>query len=206
MMATMKHLLYRPKGYDEDDGRRPLLVFLHGAGECGDDLDLVKRHGPPGLVEAGRDLPFLIAAPQSRRGGWAVGALDRWLDEVVAGSRVDEDRVYLTGISMGGFGTWAWAAARPDRFAAIAPICGGGDPTWADRLKGLPIRVFHGARDRIVPPECSEVMVAALKRVGADVRYTLYPDAEHDSWTRTYDDPALYEWFLKHRRPTALAR
>jgi predicted peptidase len=155
MMTTMRHLLYRPEGYDEDERRWPVIVFLHGAGECGDDLDLVKRHGPPRLVESGRDLPFLIAAPQSRRGGWAVAALDRWLDEVVAGSRVDEDRVYLTGISMGGFGTWAWAAARPDRFAAIAPICGGGDPAWADRLKGLPIWAFHGARDRIVPPSYS---------------------------------------------------
>src|SRR3954469_25020658 len=205
MMTAMRHLLYRPKGYD-DERRWPLIVFLHGAGECGDDLDLVKRHGPPRLVESGRDLPFLIAAPQSRRGGWAVGALDRWLDEVVAGSRVDEERVYLTGISMGGFGTWAWAASRPDRFAAIAPICGGSDPAWADRLKGLPIWAFHGARDRIVPPEYSEVMVAALRRVGADVRYTLYPEAEHDSWTRTYADPALYEWLLQQHRPATMSR
>jgi poly(3-hydroxybutyrate) depolymerase len=90
---------------------------------------LVKRHGPRRLVEQGRDLPLLIPAPQSRRGGWAVGALDRWLNEVVAGSRVDEDRVYLTGISMGGFGTWDWAAEHPERFAATVPICGGGDPS-----------------------------------------------------------------------------
>src|SRR5437879_12999766 len=98
---TMRHLLYRPRGYDDAaDGRGPLIVFLHGAGECGHDLDRVKRHGPPKLIAAGQDLPFLIAAPQSRHGGWDVAALDRWLDEVVAESRVDEDRVYLTGISM----------------------------------------------------------------------------------------------------------
>src|SRR4051794_9817819 len=204
-MTAMRHLLYRPKGYDEDDRRWPLIVFLHGAGECGDDLNLVKRHGPPRLIEEGRDLPFLVAAPQSRRGGWAVEALDRWLDGVVAGSRVDEDRVYLTGISMGGFGTWAWAASRPDRFAAIAPICGGGDPTWAERLMGLPIWAFHGARDRIVPLEYSEVMVAAIKGLGGDLRFTVYPDADHDSGPRPYDDPALFAWFLEHRRPDAPA-
>src|SRR3954452_4224364 len=101
----LDYLVYLPVGYDATNDPWPLLVFLHGAGECGDDLDLVKRHGPPRLVEAGRDFPFLIASPQSRRGGWPVGAVDRWLDVVVAGSRVDEDRVYLTGISMGGFGT-----------------------------------------------------------------------------------------------------
>src|SRR5262245_24254921 len=99
-MTTLRHLLDGPTGYDVDGRRWALTGFLHGARACGEDLDLVKRHGPPGLAEAGRDLPFLIAAPQSRRGGWAVNALDRVLDEVVAGSRVDEDRVYLTGISM----------------------------------------------------------------------------------------------------------
>src|SRR3954451_4952059 len=95
-MAAMRHLLYKPKGYDEGDGRWPLIVFLHGAGECGDDLDLVKRHGPPRLIEAGRDLPFPGGAAPERTGGWAGRALGRLLDGVVAGSRVDEDRVYLT--------------------------------------------------------------------------------------------------------------
>jgi predicted peptidase len=198
-----KHLLYRPRGDDAPGEAWPLIVFLHGAGECGDDLELVKRHGPPKLIEAGRDLPFLVLAPQSRRGGWDVAALERLLEATLAGERADPDRVYLTGISMGGFGTWAWAAAHPERFAAIAPICGGGRPEWAGRLKGLPIWNFHGAKDRIVPPDYSEVMVEALRRVGADIRYTLYPDADHDSWTVTYENPELYAWFLRHRRGEA---
>lgn len=137
----LKYLLDLPRGYDQTDEPWPLIVFLHGAGECGDDLERVRAHGPPRLAREGRDLPFVVAAPQSRRGGWDVAALDRMLDEIVASNRVDQDRIYLTGISMGGFGAWAWAAARPERFAALAPICGGGDPDWADRLKALPVWV-----------------------------------------------------------------
>ena len=101
---------------------------------------------------------------------------------------------------MGGFGTWALAAAHPERFAAIAPICGGGDPKQAERLKDLPIWVFHGAKDPTVPLARSEEMVKALKEAGGEPKFTVYPDAGHDSWTETYDNPELYEWFLAHKR------
>ncbi|MBN2840022.1 MAG: prolyl oligopeptidase family serine peptidase, partial [Coriobacteriia bacterium] len=114
--------------------------------------------------------------------------------------RVDEDRVYVTGLSMGGFGTWALAAAYPDRFAAIAPICGGGDPEQACRHADVPTWAFHGEQDQVVPVERTEEMVEALQACNGDVRMTLYPDLGHDSWTVTYDNPELYEWMLKQRR------
>jgi predicted peptidase len=101
---------------------------------------------------------------------------------------------------MGGFGTWALAASQPQRFAALAPICGGGQPIWAKRLAHIPQWVFHGAKDDVVPIEHSERMVEALKRKGCDVRFTVYPEAEHDSWTAAYDTPELYEWLLAQKR------
>jgi predicted peptidase len=101
---------------------------------------------------------------------------------------------------MGGYGTWSLATEYPERFAAIAPICGGGDPKKAHLLKDMPVWVFHGAKDTVVPPERSEEMVNALKEAGGNVQYTVYPEADHDSWTETYNNPKLYEWFLKHKR------
>jgi hypothetical protein len=112
--------------------------------------------------------------------------------------------MYLTGLSMGGFGTWEYAVNYPDRFAAIAPICGGGNPERAWAIRNLPIWVFHGAKDQAVPIKQSEDMVNALKKVGNDVKFTVYPEAGHDSWTETYNNPALYEWFLKHKRKERL--
>ena len=123
------------------------------------------------------------------------------VDDVLARHKAaDPDRVYLTGLSMGGFGTWETATEYPERFAAIAPICGGGRPYTAARLKKLPTWVFHGEKDPVVPIKRSEEMVDALKKAGGDVKFTRYPEAGHDSWTETYNNPELYEWFLKHQR------
>jgi len=198
--VKMDYLLFLPEGYAKGDRRWPLILFLHGAGETGNDVSRVKRHGPPKVVEKKKDLPFIVVSPQSPTRGWNVEALNALLDEVVSKYRVDTDRVYLTGLSMGGYGTWALAAAHPERFAAIVPICGGGNPATAKRLKHLPVWVFHGARDPVVPVANSEAMVKALKEAGADVKFTVYPEAGHDSWTPTYDNPELYDWLLKHRR------
>jgi predicted peptidase len=101
---------------------------------------------------------------------------------------------------MGGYGTWHLAAAQPQRFAAIAPICGGGNPTQAPKLKNLPVWAFHGAKDDVVPLSESEIMVSALQGCGGNVKFTVYPEAKHDSWTQTYNNPELYQWFLQHRR------
>lgn len=199
--VTLNYLLYLPDDYEKSDQDWPLLLFLHGAGESGNDLERVKRHGPPKQIAAGKDFPCIVVSPQSPRMGWRPEVLNALLDEVTSKYRVDESRIYVSGISMGGYGTWALAAASPDRFAAIAPICGGGNPADAPKLKGVPAWVFHGARDSVVPLARSEEMVEALKAAGGNVKFTVYPDADHDSWTVTYDNPELYEWLLSQRRP-----
>ena len=202
-VVKANYLLYLPKDYGKDAAKKwPLILFLHGSGESGSDVEKVKMHGPPKLVAAGKDLPFVIVSPQAPtpRVGWQVETLNTLLDDVIQKYSVDEDRVYLTGLSMGGFGTWALASANPERFAAIAPICGGGQPFMARRLRSLPIWVFHGAKDATVPIKMSQDMVDALKTAGADVKFTIYPEAGHDSWTATYDNPELFTWFLEHTR------
>jgi predicted peptidase len=198
----LDYLAYVPKDYDKDPGKKwPLIVFLHGAGERGTEIEKVKVHGPPKIAEA-KALPFVIVSPQCPpEQWWDVPVLSVWLDEVMSKYRVDPDRVYLTGLSMGGFGTWSWAEAHPKRFAAIAPICGGGDAFRARALRNTPVWCFHGEKDPTVPIRASEQMVEAVKNAGNnDVKFTRYPEAGHDSWTATYDNPELYEWFLQHHR------
>ena len=197
-----EYLTSLPEDYEaQPENSWPLMLFLHGAGERGSDLDLVKKHGPPKLIEQGHAFPFIVVSPQCPKGeGWSVEALDRLLNEVSETHRVDADRVYVTGLSMGGFGTWDLAIAYPDRFAAVAPICGGGDPSEVCAIKHLPVWNFHGAQDKTVPLERSQEMVDALERCGGDVTFTVYPEAGHDSWTETYDNPELYDWLLRHRR------
>lgn len=176
-----------------------MILFLHGSGERGSNLDWVKRHGVARIVEEQPDFPFIAVSPQCPKGQyWSVELLMALLAEVMQSQPVDPKRVYLTGLSMGGYGAWRLAAAHPDRFAAIAPVCGRGDPSQADRLKQTPVWVFHGALDDVVPLQQSEVMVEALKACGGNVRFTVYPNAGHDSWTPTYRNPALYDWFLQH--------
>jgi predicted peptidase len=199
--VKLRYLLYLPKDYGIDVRDWPLVLFLHGAGESGSDLQKVKIHGPPKLIEAGKDFPFIVVSPQSPGRGWDAAALNALLDEVIASHKVDRDRIYVTGLSMGGYGTWSLAMAYPEKFAAIAPICGGGNPAEARKIRDLPVWVFHGAKDTGVPPVRSEEMVQALKEAGAkQVKYTLYPDAGHDSWTETYNNPDVYEWLLSHKR------
>ncbi|MEM8679021.1 MAG: dienelactone hydrolase family protein [Planctomycetota bacterium] len=198
--VEMDYLLYLPRDYDRQPSW-PLLLFLHGAGERGEDLSRVKIHGPPKLIEQGRDFPFVIVSPQCAEGqAWQPPELHALLDDVIAKTNIDLDRVYVTGLSMGGFGTWDLACSRPQRFAAIAPICGGGRDWWVGELKTLPVWAFHGSQDTVVPPERSQELVDRLRAMGSDPKLTLYPDAAHDSWTVTYDNPELYEWFLSHSR------
>lgn len=194
------YLLFLPEGYDKADKPLPLIIFLHGAGETGSDLNLVKKHGPPKIVETKKDFPFVVVSPQAPSFGWRVETLNALLDDVLAKHKVDPDRVYLTGLSMGGYGTWAWAGANPERFAAIVPICGGGNVKDAAKLKDLPIWVFHGAKDNAVNIKQSEQMVDAIKKAGGDPKFKVYPEAGHDSWTETYDNPELYTWLVQHKR------
>jgi len=199
-IVDMSYLLALPKGNGRA-GRWPLVLFLHGAGERGRDLELVKKYGPPKLVAQGRDFPFILVSPQCpSEQWWRTDVLNALLDEVIARHEVDEDRVYVTGLSMGGFGTWSLAIETPERFAAVAPICGGGFPYLAFRMKKVPVWAFHGADDEVVPLYESERMVTAVNEAGGRARLTVYPDVGHDAWTQTYENPALYDWLLSHRR------
>jgi predicted peptidase len=200
--VTLKYLLYLPPDYDKHD-KWPLVLFLHGAGERGDDLNAIKRHGPPKLIEGGKQFPFIVVSPQCPKDHWwnnELVTLTALLDEVVAKHKVDQDRVYLTGLSMGGFGTWALAGSTPNRFAALIPICGGGEPLLTRALKHVPVWAFHGGKDPIVPVKRSQDLIEALQRNHGDAKITIYPEAGHDSWTATYDNPEIYEWLLSHKR------
>jgi len=200
---SCNYLLFLPEDYGKKRQRWPLIMFLHGAGERGSDLNKVKVHGPPKIVENRKDFPFIVVSPQCPEDDWwtsKVEVLINLLDDIVARYKVDTERIYLTGLSMGGFGTWSLASEYPERFAAIAPICGGGNRVMAMRLKDIPIWVFHGAKDKTVPLKESEEMVNAIRSRGGNVKLTVYPDAGHDSWTETYDNQKLYDWFLEHRK------
>ncbi|MBN1488195.1 MAG: prolyl oligopeptidase family serine peptidase [Anaerolineae bacterium] len=205
----LKYWLFLPQGYDQEQQKNwPLILYLHGIGSRGDDLEMLKKNGIPKIVQTYEDFPFIAIAPlcpMYTRWSNHIEILGALLDGIADKYKVDEDRVYVTGLSMGGFGTWHMALAYPHRFAAIAPICGGGKkylgfPERTCEFRHLPIWVFHGTQDKIVPIEESVCMVEALKACDGKVRFTVYPNGTHDVWTETYDNPELYTWFLQHQR------
>ena len=208
--VELPYLYHLPREYQADGSKRwPLMLFLHGAGERGTDVQRVAIHGPLSLVRRGTNFPFIIVAPLCPNGErWQNDSLLRLLDAAIAKFAVDTNRVYLTGLSMGGYGTWNLGVTHPEKFAAIAPICGGGfvlDVLLAgygkpsNPLAALPVWAFHGAKDPVVPLDESERMVNAMKRTGAkEVKLTVYPEADHNSWTVTYDNPEFYQWLLGH--------
>lgn len=195
-----RYLLSLPDDYQTDAAKRwPLLVFLHGAGERGDDLSLLNKHGPPKLIAAGRKFDAIVVSPQvPLKNIWNPHGVKALVDDLVKTHRVDSHRIYLTGISMGGFGTWDTALAYPDTFAAIVPICGGAGVGFvmADRIKDLPCWIFHGDNDGAVPVDFSLKMHGALKKAGSDAKLTIYPGVGHDSWTQSYDNSDLWTWMF----------
>jgi predicted peptidase len=213
-VLSADYLLFLPEGYGADAAKRwPLILFLHGAGERGDDVWKVALHGPPKIDTAQTYFPFIVVSPLCRTGEfWSDELLVALLDEVEKKYAVDPHRIYLTGLSMGGFGVWNLALEYPERFAAIAPVCGGGetillvlardyDHAKVAPLQSLPIWAFHGGKDAVVSPDESEHMVNAMKKFGCtEVKLTIYPEAQHNSWTQTYANPELFEWLLKHQR------
>ncbi len=186
----------------------PLILFLHGSGERGSDVNTVKRHGIPKIVEQQPDYPFITLSPQCPANStwfYQRDALLMLLDQVLAKHAVDKKRVYLTGISMGGYGAWHLGSEHPERFAAVVPICGGFDDMlgYPERVAGLrytPVWAFHGAKDALVPLSETTTMVKALRKAGGTVKLTVYPDAGHDAWTRTYENPRLYRWLLQQHK------
>jgi predicted peptidase len=200
--AEINYLMFLPKEYSKMGPGSPMIIFLHGSGERGNNLEKVKAWGPPAIVEKNPDFPFIVLSPQCPENEWwNPYLLKGMIDDVLANYNVDKSRVYLTGLSMGGFGTWELAMAYPEYFAAIAPICGGGNPFLAFQLKNTPVWVFHGMKDDAVPEQESAKMVDALKKIGADVTYTVLPEGGHvDAWVYAYGEAGLFDWFLKHKK------
>jgi len=198
-----KYVVFVPPSYKADKDY-PVILFLHGAGSTGDDGEKQVKGGlAKAIRDKKQDFPFIVVFPQAHQKGWgAKGESAKRalaiLDEVQKDYKTDKKRVYLTGLSMGGFGTWSLAAAFPERWAAIAPICGGGDPKTAAKIKDIPCWCFHGDADPTVNVERSREMIKALKDAGGSPRYDEYPGVNHNSWDKAYATAELYTWFLKH--------
>jgi pimeloyl-ACP methyl ester carboxylesterase len=203
---TLPYLISLPR---RSTALSPMILFLHGSGECGDggpELARVQATGLPRRLNTREglpaDFPFIVLMPQCPPNQyWSPYDLIALLDEVQTKYPIDPDRIYLTGLSLGGYGTWDTAIAFPDRFAAIAPVCGAGDPADVARIIHLPTWVFHGSADPTVPIAEADRMVRALHlAAGREVNFTIYHGVGHDAWTKAYATPELYEWFLQHRR------
>ncbi len=200
-----KFLLYVPREYMRQQNT-PLLLFLHGMGERGTDLAMVRRVAIPRLIEGGRDFPMLVATPQclvgpDGKGWWHAGDLIGLVDHLERQYKVDPKRIYVTGLSMGGFATWDLACRNPQRFAAIVPVCGGGNPNEAGKLKNLPTWVFHGDKDTTVALAKSQEMVDGMKAAGGNPKFTIYAGVGHNSWDRAYAEKDLVPWLLAQARP-----
>lgn len=204
-------VLFVPAGYDPSH-EWPLIVFLHGMGERGSDGLKQTEVGIGRAIRLNPErFPALVLMPQcsiqttwSGHGSNKVADpflhIDDGIAQVMDRYNVDEDRVSLTGLSMGGFGTFAYGAARIDTFSAFMPVCGGGNPSVAPTLAKRPMQVFHGGADSVVPPERSRVMVEAIKQAGGDVRYTEYPGVGHNSWDKAYGDADAIAWLLAQEK------
>lgn len=199
--VTMRYLLYLPAEYDANAAEKwPLVLFLHGAGERGDDIEKVKVHGPPKRVAEGWHFRFVLVSPQCPTGGrWNAEELSKLLDELTNTYRIDPQRLYVTGLSMGGSGTWSLVSAYPDKFAAAMPMCGRGDLESVEKLAKTPIWVLVGAKDREPTVQNCQDMANALAKAGCKGRFTLYFELPHDCWTVTYNNPETYSWLLSHR-------
>ena len=186
------------------DKEFPVLLFLHGAGSKGTDGKKQMGGGLAKAIKANeKDFPFIAVFPRAEK-TWQAGSSDAVvalaiLDEVQKEYKTDKKRVYLTGLSMGGFGTWSLAARYPERWAAIAPICGGGDPRSAAKIKDIPCWCFHGDADKTVSVEQSRTMIKALEAAGSKPKYTEYPGVDHNSWDRAYATKELYDWLLMQK-------
>ncbi len=204
VIENLRYYLYFPEEYGaETEKEFGLLLFLHGGGESGADLEEIKKNGPPKLLVEGKQFPFLVLAPQNpyEKRFWNIYAVNQLLDSVVAEHRVDKERIYLTGLSRGGSAAWDMAVQYPEKFAALAVVCGMAPMPYAHWLdKDMPIWVFHGDLDPVIPVSESDNMVKKLKEMGHDVQYTRYKGVGHNSWAKAYTTEALYEWLNRQKR------
>ena len=205
MPVSLKYHIYLPDNYHASNANFPLVLFLHGAGERGDDLRLVELHGIPKMINNGEAFPFITLAPQCPAFQWwseplYTKTLIYLVEEIIKNYNVDIECVYATGLSMGGYGTLAIAKERPDLFSAIIPVCGGMDTTEIEKLKDIPIWLFHGDSDKVVPVENSKLIYEILKPINPDIKITIYKGVDHNSWDITYSNKKIYDWMLEHKK------
>lgn len=200
-------LLHLPPGYHDFYGRRPLLVYLHGAGEVGKDVKILDDYAPYKYLNNTKeevDFPFIVVCPMSEKGGWNSSRVVHLVEQVLHETRyrfdIDPDRVYLTGFSMGGFGTFQIACDYPGQFAAILPLAGGGDPEEAEKLRSVPTWAFHGDADGVVDFESSAKMIAAMTPYNAEAKLTTLYGADHGIQDLVYSKRDVYRWLLEHKR------
>lgn len=223
--AALPYRMLKPDRYGKAGQERyPLVIFLHGLAERGTDNQKQLCNGVEAFAgdAARKNHPCFLMVPQCPPDGlWCriTAAADtrrnlplaqnptepaalvlELIDAVCRDYRVDTDRIYLTGVSLGGYGTWDLIARRPELFAAAMPVCGGGDPAQAGKLAHMPVWAFHGDHDPLVPVERSRDMITALQKAGGKPNYTEYKDANHDSWTPTYKNPDVLEWLFRQRK------
>jgi predicted peptidase len=194
------YLFYEPAGRDAG-APLPLILFLHGAGERGEDLDLVRREGLPRVFDSLERFPFLVAAPQIPVKHWDVRWLPEFLDAVVRAHGADRESVSVTGLSTGGVAALNVAILRPDLFSAVVAVTPDSVPADLCRLARVPVWIFQNARDIRVPAKRARSIVRAIGACGGAARLTIYPRDGHDAWTEAYADPRLYDWIRSQRRP-----
>ena len=204
-MKGLPHYQHDALGQPAAGLRKPLILFLHGRGECGDNIALVRKHGPPKLFPAHGLDRFIVLAPQCPTGQtWNEAHLEALTRAAIQVYPVEEQRIYATGLSMGGVGIWDLATRCPQLFAAIAPLCGDGDPGRANNLVNprlKPIWLFHSAADAVISVQGSDSLFQGLCQVRAEVTYTRYNSLTHvGTWERAYDSALLYDWFLQQPR------
>ena len=203
---SLKYNIYFPHNYNESKSNLPLVLFLHGVGERGNDLSLLETHGIPKMIKNGEEFPFITLAPQCpAHKYWSeplyVKALILLVNEVVNNYKIDTRKIYATGLSMGGYGTLAIAKEKPVLFSAIIPICGGMDTTGIKKLKDVPIWLFHGREDKVVPVENSQIIFDILQPINPEIKLTIYDGIDHNSWEMTYNNKKIYEWLLNKKKP-----
>jgi predicted peptidase len=196
----IKYILELPTNQKE---KFPLIVFLHGSGERGTDLEMVKNHSPftyKSLIQS----PVALLAPQCPANiWWDTNVVYQLIKEISTKYNIDTSRIYLTGLSMGGWGTWKLAEEHPEMFAAIAPVCGPVDRIMnydVEKLKNLPTQIYHGALDDVVPPIQTIEIYQLLKKINPNTSLIIYPNDNHNSWDSTYSNPKFYDWLLSNKK------
>ena len=189
-----KYLYYSPN----TDESVPLIIYLHGAGSRGNELSQLSHIGPIGELEKGRNIPARMVAPQCCGDTWfeLFETLMDFAESTANESGVDKSRIYLTGVSMGAYAAWQLAMTKPDMFAALVPVCGGGMYWNAERLKNMPVWAFHGALDDVVLPEESIKMVRGINKSGGNAKITVFEKADHNAWDPAFALDEMWSWMF----------